>query len=88
MRSILFIILAIGITGIAVTFTLFSQGQSPTHFQEPEFKDVGSDLTYERIERRFPNIANWKRPDVPPTVGLQVGHWKTKELPDELERLR
>lgn len=26
--------------------------------------------------------------DTPPRVGLQVGHWKTDELPDELARLR
>lgn len=29
----------------------------------------------------------WKRPDVPPTVGLQVGHWKNSELPEELSDL-
>jgi N-acetylmuramoyl-L-alanine amidase len=26
--------------------------------------------------------------DTPPRVGLQVGHWKSRELPDELARLR
>lgn len=30
---------------------------------------------------------NWQRPNVPPTVGLQVGHWKNDELPTELESL-
>ena len=30
----------------------------------------------------------WKRPEGPLRVGLQVGHWKNEELPDELERLR
>lgn len=33
-------------------------------------------------------IVNWKRPDGPLRVGLQVGHWKSNELPEELERLR
>lgn len=33
-------------------------------------------------------IYNWERPLVPPTVGLQVGHWKNDELPEELSRLR
>lgn len=33
-------------------------------------------------------LLNWTRPDSPPKVGLQVGHWKNSELPDELERLR
>lgn len=33
-------------------------------------------------------IRNWKRPEGPPKVGLQVGHWKNHELPDELDRLK
>lgn len=31
---------------------------------------------------------NWVRPDVPPKVGLQAGHWQNENLPDELARLR
>jgi hypothetical protein len=30
---------------------------------------------------------NWKRPDGPLKVGLQAGHWKTDELPEELKKL-
>ncbi len=37
---------------------------------------------------RAPDLTNWKRPAGPIRVALQVGHWKTNELPDELERLR
>ncbi len=33
-------------------------------------------------------LTNWKRPDSPPRVGLQVGHWKNSELPEELAQLR
>ncbi len=33
-------------------------------------------------------LSQWKRPEGPVRVGLQVGHWKNEELPDELERLR
>lgn len=32
-------------------------------------------------------IKDWKRPDAPPTVGIQVGHWKNDELPSELSAL-
>lgn len=32
-------------------------------------------------------IKEWQRPDVAPTVGLQVGHWKNEELPAELASL-
>lgn len=33
-------------------------------------------------------LKDWKRPDGPPKVGLQVGHYKNEEVPDELHRLR
>ena len=33
-------------------------------------------------------IQNWKRPDGPAKVGLQVGHWKNDEVPEELKNLR
>lgn len=33
------------------------------------------------------NVKQWVRPNVPPKVGLQVGHWKNAELPKELEKL-
>jgi len=37
---------------------------------------------------KFGLLEHWKRPDGPPKVGLQVGHWKLEEVPDELEKLR
>lgn len=33
-------------------------------------------------------VRNWVRPEGPPKVGLQVGHWKNNEVPEELERLK
>lgn len=33
-------------------------------------------------------LRDWKRPDGPAKVALQVGHWKSSELPEELERIR
>jgi hypothetical protein len=32
-------------------------------------------------------IRDWTRPEGPPKVGLQVGHWKNAELPEELSKL-
>lgn len=56
--------------------------------EEVEFENIDSGFSYEDIERRFPDLSDWQRPDGPPRVGLQVGHWKARELPDELQRLR
>lgn len=36
----------------------------------------------------YPGLENWKRPEGPIKVGLQAGHWKNAELPDELSRIR
>ncbi len=36
----------------------------------------------------FEWLNTWTRPEGPARVGLQVGHWKNNELPEELERLR
>ena len=33
-------------------------------------------------------LRNWTRPEGPAKVGLQVGHWKVEEIPEELHRLR
>ena len=33
-------------------------------------------------------LKNWRRPEGPAKVGLQAGHLKNSELPDELNRLR
>lgn len=33
-------------------------------------------------------VQNWVRPDGPPKIGIQVGHWKNNEVPKELEKLK
>lgn len=57
------------------------------------FKSIGGAPPYmiedlEPPQDEYAWIRDWKRPDVPATVGLQVGHWKNSELPIELERLK
>lgn len=36
----------------------------------------------------FSWIKNWRRPDGPARVGIQVGHWKNQEAPEEQKNLR
>lgn len=36
----------------------------------------------------FFDVLTWKRPDGPLRVGIQAGHWKNNELPEELARIR
>lgn len=42
-----------------------------------------------QIETRpFNDYSNWVRPEGPVRIGLQVGHWKTSEMPEELAKIR
>lgn len=36
----------------------------------------------------LPWLGNWQRPDGPAKVALQVGHWKSDQHPEELNKLR
>jgi len=37
---------------------------------------------------KYGDLSKWVRPAGPIRVGLQAGHWKNSELPDELKRIR
>lgn len=70
------------ITGMTLWYVrrspdLFSSGAPPYGEPESAAPAVGS-LAW---------LAAWERPVGPARVGLQVGHWKNDELPEELSRL-
>jgi hypothetical protein len=52
----------------------------------PPYDGSGSDYVSESEEERL--LRNWKRPEGPAKVALQVGHWKNDEVPEELHNLR
>ncbi|MCH8748730.1 N-acetylmuramoyl-L-alanine amidase [Patescibacteria group bacterium] len=90
------IILAIFILSIAggTAFVFAWQGRSEEPASELEFEAVdiatefSSNRFLSRLQSKYPDLDNWQRPEGPLRVGLQVGHWKNDELPDELEKLR
>lgn len=57
---------------------------------EPGFEEIALDgiLGEPYIHPRLRGLDDWKRPEGPWRVALQVGHWKASEAPDELENLR
>ena len=63
------------------------------NYSESKSKPTGAP-PYGESEEEVPDTSpysrfkNWKRPDGPAKVGIQVGHWKSQELPGELEKLR
>lgn len=89
-KRLIFLLIAVFlVTGIAF-FALSAKREISVSENEAVFEDVESGLSEfeKRLNSKFPDIANWRRPEVPLRVGLQVGHWKNSELPDELEKLR
>lgn len=52
----------------------------------PPYDPSNTDFVPESEEEAL--LRDWKKPDGPPKVALQVGHWKNDEVPDELHRLR
>jgi N-acetylmuramoyl-L-alanine amidase-like protein len=73
-------LLAIGVAAAGAAY-LPSFSTHEAGFDEPE------ELS-EAPEPVVDEFANWVRPDGPLRVGLQAGHWKAKEAPDELENIR
>lgn len=81
MRKFIFVLLPILVIGFFVGkshFTAQENGAPPY---------VIEDLTPPEVDP-YEWLNSWKRPEGPARVGLQVGHWKNNELPDELDRLR
>ena len=70
----------------ALTFQLISR-LNLLNSGDQQFSSDPEALRFD-IFQRFPELADWKRPEGPPRIALQAGHWKNSELPDEFKRLR
>lgn len=85
------VIVFLGLLALTTIGAVVVSANYPNRATDEEFKILGEDDPAESpeillsVEQQF---ANWKRPEGPLRVGLQVGHWKNKELPDELSNLR
>jgi hypothetical protein len=89
-KFVIFLLLVIFLMVGVTFFVLAAKNGASISEQEAEFENIDSMLSnYERrLYSKFPDIKDWKRPEGPLKVALQVGHWKNNELPDELARLR
>lgn len=84
MRKLLVVIL-LAIT-ISAGIFLFQAKPESAYYGSPPY--IEEEVSGWRDEGRFGDLSKWGRPEGPIRVGLQVGHWKNNELPDELRRLR
>lgn len=73
---------------ILITTTLVGIGfyKTSVNFGAPPYVDESENFQVPDIERD--PYDSWVRPDGPIRIGLQVGHWKTSEMPQELERIK
>jgi hypothetical protein len=84
MRKLLFLGVILTITSLSAIFL----------FQDRAQDDMNGAPPYGTAEDSVPSygvlswLDSWERPEGPAKVGLQVGHWKNEEFPDELEKLR
>lgn len=77
-------ILGLGLLVAAMVTALWSKPSSPPISGAPPYGEPESE-----VPALDPyGIANWQRPNGPAKVGLQVGHWKNAEVPEELDRIR
>ena len=85
MKKILLILLfPLFLFGIPVAVYLYSLNSNSTG--APPYEVSNNPLSFNIDD--YSTYINWKRPVGPAKVALQVGHWKTEEVPDEMERLR
>lgn len=79
-KLLIFVIIVCSVLGVSVVARLLKDketGAPPYAAEDLEPPDMDP----------YAWMRDWVRPDGPPKVGLQVGHWKNDELPEELERL-
>ncbi len=82
-KLLLVFLISILSIGAAVIFYLQSLNQIIT----PQPQKTPNTI-FPNIVERFPELLEWKRPDGPPKVALQVGHWRNDQVPEELDRIR
>ena len=76
------LVIALAVFAVAA----YAWQKNGTRYSDAEFEDFEGpmDELPPSLEEQY---AGWVRPDGPLRVGLQVGHWKNSELPEEMKRL-
>lgn len=86
MKKILLFLLPLYLVLTPLIIYFLGQNSNSKSVGAPPYEVSGNVLGFD-IDN-ISSFVNWERPDSPAKVGLQVGHWKTDEAPDEQERLR
>jgi hypothetical protein len=69
---------------IVTLFTLYKSYEKSKEYGAPPYVEESTD---NRIETDMDTYLNWKRPEGPIRIGLQAGHWKTNEMPEEQQKI-
>lgn len=84
LRVMLLSVVGTALLGAGAVMAAREQGYSWSFF-EPDFEPPATETIDPRVP---PELRDWNAPDGPVRVGLQVGHWKVAEVPEELENLK
>ncbi len=84
MRNLILLVLII--LGVFGAHYQSVQKNLPLEYGAPPYIEDEDDTVFKN--NRYPDLSSWKRPDGPLRIGLQAGHWKTSEMPDEQTRIR
>ncbi len=85
-KYLLFSFAAIALGGYI--FFLAKPTNQSTPYGAPPYIEEDQPLSSPHAETSIWDFSKWKRPEGPLKVGIQAGHWKNSELPDELDRIR
>ncbi len=79
--------LAIGLVAffLLITLAIYNLNQKSHKYGAPPYIDE-QDSVQSLIQTQ--DTSTWIRPDGPIKIGLQAGHWKTNEMPQEQERIK
>lgn len=81
MKKLLFISSLVIVSVLVAGFYLWTKSYGAPPYDDSQSTDQTFDMLIDPY-------ANWTRPEGPIRIGLQAGHWKTSEMPEEQERIK
>ncbi len=86
-KKLLIFGLPITIVLVAVGFFIYNESQIAKSYGAPPYVEDDANTQQQTFDL-FSEYSNWKRPEGPIRIGLQAGHWKTSEMPEEQYKIR
>ncbi len=87
MKKFVHLLIIFVVSFISIKYVLMYKNLS--NFGAPPYIEDGEpEIPLMSMLDEVDEYANWQRPDGPIRIGLQAGHWKTSEMPEEQTKIR